>query len=88
MSVDRGTPSAASAAAPPGATARPRPRFVPATKGELRFSGNELADTSADQKKAMVLISMLSRIGAPGRVLGSSNALCPVKRARPSVSES
>ena len=37
----------------------------------------------ADQKKAMVLISMLSRIGAPGGVSGSSKALWPMKRRAP-----
>src|SRR6516164_2838433 len=40
------------------------------------------------QKNAIMRISMLSRVGASGGVLGSSNALCPRKRARPSVSDS
>ena len=40
------------------------------------------------QKKAIVRTSMLSRFGAFGGVVGSSKALWPMKRARPSVSES
>ena len=44
--------------------------------------------TKADQKKAKVRISMLSRGGASGRAAGSVKALCAVKRARPSVAES
>jgi len=41
-----------------------------------------------DQKNAIVRTSMLSRLGAPEGVVGSSNAVCPMKRQRPSVSES
>ncbi len=41
-----------------------------------------------DQKNAMVRISMLSRGRACGGVVGSSNAVCAVQRARPSLSES
>ncbi len=44
--------------------------------------------TKADQKKAKVRISMLSRGGPSGRAAGSVKALCAVKRARPSVAES
>jgi hypothetical protein len=40
------------------------------------------------QKNAIVRTSMLSRCIASGGEDGSSNALCPMKRARPSVSES
>jgi hypothetical protein len=40
------------------------------------------------QKNAIMRISMLCRVGASGGVLGSSKALCPRKRARPSVSDS
>ena len=39
-------------------------------------------------KKAQALASMLCRGGAPGGVVGSSIAVCAVKRARPSFSES
>jgi hypothetical protein len=60
----------------------------PLTNATLPSSENGLAAIFADQKNAMVLISMLSRIGASGGVVGSSNALWPMKRARPSVSES
>ena len=70
------------------ATARPRPLLAPLTNATLPSSENGLAAIFADQKNAMVLISMLSRIGASGGVVGSSNALWPMKRARPSVSES
>ena len=40
------------------------------------------------QKNAIVRTSMLSRFIAPGGVVGSSKAVWPMKRARPSVSES
>src|SRR6185369_244336 len=39
-------------------------------------------------KNASVRTSMLWRGGAPGGVLGSSNDVCGVKRARPSLAES
>ena len=41
---------------------------------------------SNPQKNAIVLTSMLSRLGALGGDVGSSKAECPMKRARPSVS--
>ena len=40
------------------------------------------------QKKARVRISMLSRGGASGGLVGSSKAVCAVQRARPSLAES
>jgi hypothetical protein len=46
------------------------------------------AGSSGRQKKAIVRTSMLSRFSAPGGVSGCSNAVWPMKRARPSVSES
>jgi hypothetical protein len=59
--------------------------------GLRRFAANPgymipLHDSS--QKNAMVRTSMLSRGGASGGLVGSSNALCGMKRARPSSSES
>ena len=40
------------------------------------------------QKNASVRISMLSRGRAPAGAVGSSNAVCAVKHARPSCKES
>ena len=64
------------------------------TRGRRPYADERAARRSAGgaaqcraQKNAMVRISMLSRIGASGGVFGSSNALWPTKRARPSVSE-
>ena len=39
-------------------------------------------------KNARVRASMLCRGGAPGGVVGSTNDVCAVKRARPSFAES
>ena len=44
--------------------------------------------SSVDQKNARVRISMLSRGRACGGVVGSSNAVCAVQRARPSFIKS
>ena len=46
------------------------------------------SDYASGGKKTRVRVSMLSRAGASGRLVGSSNAECAVKRARPSVLES
>ena len=42
----------------------------------------------SSSKNAIVRTSMLSRGAAPSGVLGSSNEVCAVKRARPSVLDS
>jgi len=57
--------------------------------GELHVEPPPRARTAkAPQKKAIVRTSMLSRRGASGAVSGCSKALWPMKRERPSVSES
>ena len=49
-------------------------------------AGAGLIDDDCVQKNAIVRTSILSRLSALAGVVGSSNALCPMKRARPSVS--
>ncbi len=70
---------------------RDNDRFRPVSLSTPARTGcpcRNVASRNGRQKKAMVRTSMLSRRGAFGGVVGSSNAEWPTKRERPSVSES